>query len=206
MAKATPVQLHLALPEDLIPQLTGLVEAVRGLVAELRGTVAPGVETYQNPSFDTARFQSMAEPECQSLTLDQISQEAPAASAPALRQSSTAPAAPEAPALSSSPVQSAAFSEIPAPETFSWGEAISPPAPLPRGEAVLSSEPGTVPAAQSRPLPSPAVQKDPPAHQVEDRKEPFASLTPQDVSLAFRRDHRRYDGGFPLCQRRTFCR
>lgn len=194
MAGEKLIQLTLQLPVSELAGVSALLEQVRRLLADGRQQ-APAIST-DSGSFDEARFQAMQQEEAQAAPA-QAAQAAPAPVQEPIEAgvvyeaeggSAAASAQPDTAAYPASDVLPAALPaavELPAAASFRPMEQTQPEAPAapvpvftdqpkaprhPGGEA-LSAE---VPSAAPQPV------------------------TAEALSLAFRRDDRRYDSGFPL--------
>lgn len=208
------IALTIQLPVEELGRLSRLLDQVRQLMT---GGAAPagagGAEAGESGAFDEARFQSLAAgreavppeaaelPQAVSATADLAAAADPAAPAEVL-QAPAAPGPAEAPAASEEAGEAApSDGSPPSPAAPEGGgaerpEAEAPVLPSPGEPAAELSAPGAgyEPAAQPPQAPGGSW-----GNIREELAFPGpAPLTAEAVSLAFQRDDRRYDNGFPL--------
>lgn len=221
MADEKLIQLTLQLPVSELASVTALLEQLRQLLTEERPRASTAEVSAQSDSFDEARFQAMlltspasapALSEQPESAVDRGPDESSAAASelPVSRADgadvaveATEAAFGELPlAVSGSPTADSPLSEEPAPvidSVLSPAAALGGGAGSPQRESPdLQVEPLTAgvpdfsalasPGASGAAAPSPAPQY----------PESQPVVTAEALSLAFRRDDRRYDSGFPL--------
>lgn len=197
MAGEKTIRLNMELPVSELAGVTALLEQLRQLMTDQRQIIPAAAPTEQSTSFDPTRFQTLQQ------------SEADVTASPARIESETAalPTASEA--------ESSILSSPPQPEAAAVtvsADPAPPEAPTINGELSIAAEAAELPseAQSAAELPasavpafselseavSPKYAADTNAFQSE---QPSAHpVTAETLSMAFRRDDRRYDNGFPL--------
>lgn len=221
MADEKLIQLTLQLPVSELTSVTALLEQLRQLLTEERPRASTAEVSAQSDSFDEARFQAMlltspeaapvlsAQPES---AVDRGSDELPAAAGglPVSRADDADAAAKateaafgELPmAASGFPTTDSPLLEEPSPAANS---ALSPAAEsggkadsAQRESTDLQAEPLTAGVPDFSELASPGTPGAAAPASAPQYPESQSVMTAEALSLAFRRDDRRYDSGFPL--------
>lgn len=192
MTEEKTIRINMELPVSELAGVTSLLEQLRQLMADHRQLPAAPTAAEQNASFDAARFQALQEKIESVPSLTQETDGPHAASAAeiggSLPQPETAAAAadssiPSPPELLPVRFESFATAENPAQDMRRISEATEAAAPA-------FTEPPEA-TGRSRTASSAAFAAEP-------RSTAAQPVTAEALSLAFRRDDRRYDNGFPL--------
>lgn len=192
MTEEKTIRINMELPISELAGVTSLLEQLRQLMADHRQLPAAPTAAEQNASFDAARFQALQEKTESVPSLTQGPDGPPAASATGI--GTTLPQ-PEVSAA-------AADSRIPPPPEMlparfeSFATAENPAQDLRRiPEAAEAAAPAFTEPPEATGLSRTASSA---ASAAEPRSTAAQPVTAEALSLAFRRDDRRYDNGFPL--------
>lgn len=193
MTEEKTIRINMELPVSELAGVTSLLEQLRQLMADHRQLSAAPTAAEQNASFDAARFQALQEKIESVHPLTQETDGPPADSAVEIGGSllpqpeTTAAAAdssiPSPPKMLPVRFESFATAEKPAQDMRRISEATEAAVPA------FTEPPETT--GRSRTASSAAFATEP-------RSTAAQPVTAEALSLAFRRDDRRYDNGFPL--------
>ncbi len=218
------IALTIQLPVEELGRLSRLLDQVRQLMAAGAAPAgAPQAEAEAGGAFDSGRFQELAirqaqaeawpepaQPPAEPLGMAEVPEAASATAAPAAAADPAAPAEAPQPPAAPGPEEAPAVPEEAGEAAPSDGSPPPPAAPEGGGPEGAEAEALPFPEERAEGLSAPGAGYEPAAQPPQApggswggiREELAfpgpAPLTAEAVSLAFQRDDRRYDNGFPL--------